>query len=475
MKLTVNGIGKIRDTEINLDGITVIAGPNNTGKSTLGKALFALVDAQYDFTTKVNSLIIEQIERALRTFSDVSGSRIAVYIGQNINLAERMNADLSTLQNVGTAEVYRWLRQNESKSRHSEEHDDDGGVHFDDDYERQLFHELSGRKAGAYEFRKACSEILSQTQEQCRKRLAANQFTGSFKGQFASLLVNSSNESSVSLSMQDKALTRVSRAKFIDSVCVDATTSLGAQYVAIMVNDPDKLISALGQRNFLKEPQEEAPRVFKFYRRRTRHNYETSESILVQRIRSALAGNSETSVSNKVEKAKPILDLLDTAHRGLLKFDENERLVISEDSLVTSEVIAANASMGVKAVELIKEILRRNCIDSNTFLIFDEPEIHLHPEWQIIYAKALVIISKIFDTKILVTTHSPYFAEALYAYSKALDYEDKKRVYVPEVQADGSVIYRERSGIMETDVFDAMARPFDELENVLDAARNSVD
>jgi AAA15 family ATPase/GTPase len=39
MRLKISGIGKIGDSEIELKGITVIAGENNTGKSTFGKVL----------------------------------------------------------------------------------------------------------------------------------------------------------------------------------------------------------------------------------------------------------------------------------------------------------------------------------------------------------------------------------------------------------------------------------------------------
>ena len=37
MVLKIKGIGKIQDSQIEMKGITVIAGENNTGKSTFGK------------------------------------------------------------------------------------------------------------------------------------------------------------------------------------------------------------------------------------------------------------------------------------------------------------------------------------------------------------------------------------------------------------------------------------------------------
>ena len=42
MKLSIRNLGKIRKADIVLDGITVIAGANNSGKSTVGKALGAM-------------------------------------------------------------------------------------------------------------------------------------------------------------------------------------------------------------------------------------------------------------------------------------------------------------------------------------------------------------------------------------------------------------------------------------------------
>ncbi|WP_276946094.1 AAA family ATPase, partial [Eisenbergiella massiliensis] len=42
MKLSLKNIGKIETASVEINGITVIAGENNTGKSTVGRALFAV-------------------------------------------------------------------------------------------------------------------------------------------------------------------------------------------------------------------------------------------------------------------------------------------------------------------------------------------------------------------------------------------------------------------------------------------------
>ena len=45
MRLTLYHIGKIEMASIEINGITVIAGENNTGKSTVSRALFAMFNS----------------------------------------------------------------------------------------------------------------------------------------------------------------------------------------------------------------------------------------------------------------------------------------------------------------------------------------------------------------------------------------------------------------------------------------------
>ena len=47
MKIALHNIGKIHDAALELNGITAIAGENNTGKSTVGKTLFTIFNSLY--------------------------------------------------------------------------------------------------------------------------------------------------------------------------------------------------------------------------------------------------------------------------------------------------------------------------------------------------------------------------------------------------------------------------------------------
>ena len=52
MKLKIQNFAKIKDADIILDGITVIAGKNNTGKSTVGKILDSMYNSTNNLETK---------------------------------------------------------------------------------------------------------------------------------------------------------------------------------------------------------------------------------------------------------------------------------------------------------------------------------------------------------------------------------------------------------------------------------------
>ena len=43
MRLKIKDFGKIQEAEIDWNGLTVIAGKNDTGKSTIGKLFFVIV------------------------------------------------------------------------------------------------------------------------------------------------------------------------------------------------------------------------------------------------------------------------------------------------------------------------------------------------------------------------------------------------------------------------------------------------
>ena len=62
MRLKIHDFAKVKDADIIINGITVIAGENNTGKSTIGKVLYAVFNSLYNIDSKIE----EQREKEIR-------------------------------------------------------------------------------------------------------------------------------------------------------------------------------------------------------------------------------------------------------------------------------------------------------------------------------------------------------------------------------------------------------------------------
>jgi len=62
MELQLKNIGMIKEANVKIDGLTVIAGENDTGKSTVGKALFMYLTIYNYFIKQLNSEKVESID-----------------------------------------------------------------------------------------------------------------------------------------------------------------------------------------------------------------------------------------------------------------------------------------------------------------------------------------------------------------------------------------------------------------------------
>ena len=94
-------------------------------------------------------------------------------------------------------------------------------------------------------------------------------------------------------------------------------------------------------------------------------------------------------------------------------------------------------------------------------MVLDEPEVHLHPKWQLEMAKVIVELVKN-GMKILVNTHSPYMIEALQRYSEL------EKVNSDFYLAEDGYIKKENDSNSETlaKIFEKLSEPFDVFEEM---------
>lgn len=119
-----------------------------------------------------------------------------------------------------------------------------------------------------------------------------------------------------------------------------------------------------------------------------------------------------------------------------------------------------NTAMGVKYFGILQVLEKNNHLFENQILILDEPEVHLHPKWQLKLAK---VITKLVQNgvKVLINSHSPYMIQALIKYVKDEKLIDKSNFYL--THKDGELVNIENVNEELNKIFELLAEPMNEV------------
>lgn len=100
-----------------------------------------------------------------------------------------------------------------------------------------------------------------------------------------------------------------------------------------------------------------------------------------------------------------------------------------------------NAATGIKSFAYILRLLDNGWLNSQSLLIIDEPEAHLHPQWVVEFAKVLVLLQKDLGVKILVASHNPDMVAAIHDMSDYYKLSDKTNFYIAKENEVGRYDY----------------------------------
>lgn len=73
MELELKNIAKIKHAKVEINGITVIAGENNTGKSTVGKVLWSVLNGFCQIDKKVYNEKVKELEKIISNIMEKNG------------------------------------------------------------------------------------------------------------------------------------------------------------------------------------------------------------------------------------------------------------------------------------------------------------------------------------------------------------------------------------------------------------------
>jgi len=102
-----------------------------------------------------------------------------------------------------------------------------------------------------------------------------------------------------------------------------------------------------------------------------------------------------------------------------------------------------NASSGTKSIGLLQYLVTNKALKKGSVLYWEEPEVHLHPEWQLRMIELFVELMHA-GVKIVFSTHSPYMCDYLNAISK-------KRKFSDRVSFN---LFEEKEGVVENHILE---------------------
>lgn len=127
-----------------------------------------------------------------------------------------------------------------------------------------------------------------------------------------------------------------------------------------------------------------------------------------------------------------------------------------------------NTASGIKQVGIIQLLLNNRKLKRDSFLVIDEPEVNLHPAWQVKFAGVLALLVKKLNVSLYINSHSPVFIEAIDAWAYNYDLTEETKYYLSEksrkkegfnniFEVDSEELYR---------IYDNLGNPYDDIDEI---------
>lgn len=442
MKLKLQNILKIEEADIELGGLTVLTGENNSGKSTIGKALFTVLKA-------VNN--VRQIDR-IKTVSHIRRELFSIkrFFPFHESTATLLN-DIQSLS-VNLA---------------------DKNVLFDD-FRNDIENSIALEENLSARTKAVLGNCLNRIQQYILKLdnptiaiksefelIARSEFMeplNSYGSSDSRILFydDTSSGSEIDIRFQDD---KISSVQLSGNPSIEDITYIESPlYLHILntlrMSSPIPTASFRGISGSLRK--ENIPF----------HLADMAEKILS--VSEEFMGLLDENIAS--DSYLPLLDTINSIIGGEFILDsKTKQLSFNQDGHIVPPISVAS---GIKSFGVLQRLIQTGNVSTFKMLIWDEPEIHLHPEWQIVFCRLIVeLVAN--GIPIVVSSHSPYFVQALRFYASARGIEKDVRYYMAEESQNPKLArIKEVTGDLNR-VFTRLAAPLRDIMNV-DAVRNSM-
>ena len=414
MKLKISNFAKVEEADIKIDGITVICGDNDTGKSTIGKILFSIFN--YD---DYKNLVIEEdlkhkIFNILKKLNIKNKFGVSFLIPKNSPIIDKIYHYINDLSNdMSSDKLINIVKSNIKKE----------DIILVDD---KIFDEIS----------ESILEIISVKNSKLILEIMSDYFGNIFEYQINNLF-NRNENAKLELEIKNQKM----NIEFKNDECVKFDSDFNIIHNAFYIDNPFII-------NYINS------------------DIDTDNFILKKTIDDFVSDDNKNifdSVKNK-EILEKVYDVLNSIMNSkIINKDDDFYLHYNENDI---EIKLGNLSAGLKSFVIIKRLLENGSLNEKDVLILDEPEIHLHPKWQLVYAELIVLLQKYFNLTITITTHSHYFLEAINRFSKRHNIDERVNFYITELSENKcNIVFKNVNDNLDI-IYKKMYEPLEILKNM---------
>lgn len=453
MNIKLENIGIIKNSNIQLDGLTVITGQNNSGKTTVGKVIYSLVDAVSNLSAKAENDRLKYIGKVLSKIQDDF---------EIFRITRRLSGDNDESIFPRDSAIYSLLFDFHTTPR---------GFVFPDEW--------SNIEVCSHALR---DELISFNVDLIDEDSSFFKYYNRFllkRENIDGVKTKVKNQIDKAVSMLDKmfetlerdielidytreSINQTLRVEFSDQI---QPVAVDVEKSRIEVSDNDTIMFAFDINNnnlvnngrpvfsdvtykrayFIDNPfvLDSMP-----YRKMyVSHDLDNSTILDTSRIlpheiklnsvlksRKATTVFEETVINHGLTEIK---EKIDEVLSGEFEFNSDGEFYVKDGK----KLHLTNLATGSKMFSILKMLVDKGEVDENTLLVLDEPEAHLHPSWQNKFAEIIVLLVKYLNTGVLLTSHSPNFVLAIDAYMRKYDIIDKTNFYQTNHFDNGLVEY----------------------------------
>lgn len=433
-RLYLKNFRAIEEADITLDGITVVAGINACGKSTISRLFYKTFWNAMNFKRLAFKEVFEKYESLLNDLEDLSRE-----LNRGVDIIDFFPNDDEGIF----------------------EKDEDWGFEY---YNLRQLQEILPRLRRQIVPMMSLSETIKNKMLrwiriwEIHKWISFSENTLGGKEQLLQALLELESKVKQDIVTAKKRWVTRDIRIFNAEISRDFEELYDEEGIVFSFFDDDGIIT--DEKNWYFAPISGVKRVF---------YYDTPHLNLQLPVYNKRIGFSD-SVCKALKEDKPenwnanaSIAALNTIFQRLVKGKISAQLVLTDYEDATYETIFEylrddglkidfhKCSSGFKVLGLLQMLMNKGALTEKTVVFLDEPEAYLHPEWIVEYARMLVLINKMLGTRFFIATHNPDMASAIRYISEKEGTLDSVNFYIAEESPTSKYQYRYRETKEEDD------------------------